>query len=98
MKQEGATPQELELAKDKIATSEMLDRQTNPSQADDAATGEMYGVGYDYEMQFVARVKKVTLDDVKKAAQKYFTKYVLTVTTPDEKVVKDLTPRPVIVR
>jgi len=95
---EGATPQELELAKDMITTSEALDRQTNASQAGDAATGEMYGVGYDYESEFLARVKKVTLDDVKSAARKYFTKYVLTVTTPDENVAKDLTPKPRIVR
>jgi len=98
MKQAGPTPQELELAKDIIATSEMLGRQTNDSQAADAAIGEMYGIGYDYESQFVARVKKVTLDNVRKVAQKYLTKYVLTVTTPDEKVARDLTPKPQVER
>lgn len=95
---EGATPEELNLAKDMISTSELLQRQTNASQAGDAATGEMYGIGYDYETEFVARVKKVTLDDVKRTARKYFTKYVLTVTTPDENVAKELTPKPRIVR
>lgn len=94
----GASEAEIELAKNLIVTSEELQRQTNGSQAVAAALGELYGIGYDYEAQFLQRVKKVTPKEVKDATRKYFKNYVGTVTTPDAGLAESIKPEPRVVR
>ena len=94
----GPSDQEVELAKKLIVTSEELRSQTNSSQASDAALGEVYGLGYDYEAQFLKRVRTVTARDVKAVARKYFANTVIAVTTPDEKIVEGVRPKPRIVK
>jgi zinc protease len=98
MKKGAATETELVTAKGMIITTDDLSRQTDASQATDAAIGQMYGLGYDFEQKFLEKVKAVTLDDVKRVANKYLNNYVLTITTPDEKAVEGLTPAPKIVK
>ena len=94
----GPSPDELELAKKLIITSETLDDQTNAAQASSAAMNELYGLGYDFDEKFRERVKKVTIEDTKAAARKYFRHFVLTVTAPDEKIAAGVTPKPLIVK
>jgi zinc protease len=94
----GPTPQEVELAKQMIVTSEKLADQTSSSQAMSAAMNELFGLGYDFEAKHLSRVERVTLDDIRKVSRKYFTNYVLIVTAPDEHVADGVTPKPVIVK
>ena len=94
----GPSKQEVELAKNLIVTSEQLRAQTNDSHATDAALGELYGLGYNYEAEFLERVKRVTPGDVKVVARKYFHNYVIAVTSPDDKIAAGIRPEPRIVR
>ena len=94
----GPTPDELELAKKLIITSEALDHQTDSAQASSAALNELYGLGYDFDRKFLDLVRRVTIDDAKAASRKYFRHYVLTVTAPDERIAAGVTPKPLIVK
>jgi zinc protease len=94
----GPTPQELELAKQMIVTSEKLENQTSASQAMSAAINELYGLGYDFDEKQLERIQRVTIDDMKRAARRYFSSYVLTVTARDEHIADGVTPKPVIVK
>ena len=94
----GPTPQELELAKQTIVTTEKLGDQTNSSQAMTAALNELYGLHYDFETRLLDRIQRVTADEMKALARKYFGNYVLTVTAPDEKIADGVTPKPVIIK
>ncbi len=93
----GPSPDEMEMAKKIIATSVRLRTQTNGAQAANAALNELYGLHYDFDDQQLARVQKVTLDDVRRVTRKYFTEFVLTVTAPDVHIADGLYPRPDIV-
>ena len=48
-----------------------------------AAMYELYGLGYDYDKQFDARIEAVKLDDIVQAARKYLGNYVLTTPVAD---------------
>ncbi len=94
----GPTPQEMDLAKQMIVTTEKLENQTSAAQAMNAAINELYGLGYDFDERQLRRIQGVTLGDIQKVARKYFTTYVLTVTAPDEHIADGVTPKPVIVK
>ncbi len=76
------TPDELERAKTIIVTTELMTTQTNSERAMQAALDELYGLGYDYHDKFAERVRAVTLDDVKRMADRYLTTPVIAVVTP----------------
>jgi predicted Zn-dependent peptidase len=46
-------------------------RQTNSSQARDAAISELYGVGYAYNEDYSGKIAEVTREDVLRVAQRY---------------------------
>jgi len=56
---------------------------TISAQAQQAALDELYGLGYDYDKGFDARIEAVTLQDVIGVAKKYFGNYVLVTTSPN---------------
>jgi len=56
---------------------------TISGQAQQAALDELYGLGYDYDKTFDARINAVTRDDVVRVAQKYLNNHVLVTTSPD---------------
>ena len=93
----GPSPQELDLAKQIIVTTETLQNQTSSGQAAVAALNELYGLGFDFSEKQLARIKNVTIEDTKRISRKYFSSYVLTVTAPDKKIAEGITPKPVIV-
>ena len=51
-------------------------------QARQAALDDLYGLGYDYDKSFDARIEAVTLEDVVRVARKYLGKHVLVTTSP----------------
>jgi zinc protease len=68
---EEITPDELERAKSMSIAAHSIDMQTNGAQARTAATNELFGLGYQNDDQYAARINTVTLDDVHRMAQKY---------------------------
>ncbi|MEN6406954.1 MAG: pitrilysin family protein [Thermoguttaceae bacterium] len=59
---------------------------TIASQAQEAALDELYGLGYDYRAAFDERIRAVTLPEVVRAAQKYFGRpHVLVTSSPEKK-------------
>jgi zinc protease len=65
------SPQELERAKTMVISSNAIESQTNGAQASQAASDELFGLGYRNSTSLEARINAVTLDDVRRAAQKY---------------------------
>jgi zinc protease len=58
-------------------------------QAQQAALDELYGLGYDYDKTFDARIEAVTLDEVIRAAQKYLDHSVLVTSSPQRPGARD---------
>jgi zinc protease len=65
------TEEELEHAKQLCIVMNETQRQTNSSQARDAAISELYGVGYAYNEDYSGRIAEVTREDVLRVAQRY---------------------------
>ena len=76
------TQDELERAKTIIVTSELMGRQTNSDRAMQSAIDELYGLGYDNHEKLVKRVRAVTLEEVKRVANKYLTAPIVAIVTP----------------
>lgn len=74
---------QLDKAKTICATMDKLDRQTNSDVSLQAAVDELYGLGYDYSDFYTDRIMAVTAEDVRNAARKYLTNYVLVRTGPE---------------
>ncbi len=77
------TEAELVRAKTIIATTELMERQSNADRAMRASLDELYGLGYDNGERFLDRVRSVTLDDVHATARQFLTQPVVAVVTPD---------------
>jgi zinc protease len=84
---EGLTEKELVRAKKKLLGQQQIANQSNDSFGYAAALDELYGLGFDYHKALEGDVEAVTLDDVKRAAAKYFQKqpYVLAIVRPPGK-------------
>lgn len=59
-------------AKAGVLTSEFFGRQTNGDRAQQAALGELYGIGLDEAERFLADVDGLTAEDLRALARKYF--------------------------
>jgi len=81
IKAENVSPEELEKAKNGIWGSMLMYRLSRISQAYYMGVNEFKGVGYDYDKTYVENLKKVTVNQVKQAAEKYLNtdNYVLAV-------------------
>jgi predicted Zn-dependent peptidase len=75
--------EELEKAKQLCVIMRETSRQTNASQASDAAIAELYGLGYDYPDDYAARIKAVTSAGVRAVAQKYLKNPVTIIRRPE---------------
>ncbi len=78
------TEEEFQRAKQMVIALHAQENTTIGQQAEQAAIYELYGLGYDYDKNFDARIEAVTLDDVVRVARKYFTNYVLVTASPKE--------------
>jgi zinc protease len=79
----GFTPEEMEQARSIIATTELMQTQTNQDRAMQACLDELYGLGHDYRAKFRAAVGRVTAEDAARMARKYFTAPTVVVVTPE---------------
>jgi len=81
---EGLTEQELTRAKKKLLGQQQIANQSNDSFGYMTALDELYGLGFAYHKELEREVEAVTLDDVKRAAAKYFQKqpHVLAIVRP----------------
>ena len=73
VKRDGITPQELEKAKNQIEAGFVYGLDSNFYRAMTIGRLEVTGVGYRYLQTYVDNVRKVTAEQVKEVARKYFT-------------------------
>ncbi len=76
---------ELRTARQMVIALHAQENTTIGGQAQQAALDELYGLGYDYDKTFDARIQAVTLDDLVRVAKKCFNNYVLVTTSPNPK-------------
>lgn len=69
---DGLTQEELDRAKAKILGAEAIRNQSASALGGLSATNEIMGLGYDHEKSRAAEISKVTLDDIRRVARKYF--------------------------
>jgi zinc protease len=69
---EGLTQIELDRAKAKLLGAEAIRNQSSAALAGMCATNELLGLGYNHEKIRKAEIEKVTLEDTKRVANKYF--------------------------
>ena len=92
----GLTEEELARAKKKLLGSEAIRNQSNSAFAANVAVDELVGLGFDNYRNRKAQVESVTLEDVRRAADKYFStpSRVEVIVRPPEKTAANHTPSP----
>ncbi len=83
-KQGKISADEFKTAVEMVTALHAQENTTIEAQARLAALYELYGLGYDYDKTFDARIEAVKLDDVVRAARKYLGNYILTTMSPEE--------------
>ncbi|MDP3791967.1 MAG: pitrilysin family protein [Candidatus Omnitrophota bacterium] len=73
IKDTAVSEEELNSAKKELVSSYKMLMQTNTSYSFQSALDELYGLGYDNLYKYEDQIKKVTKEDVKRVANKYFT-------------------------
>ncbi len=76
--------EDLDNARRGAVTGSEVRMQTNRDVASAAALNELYGLGYDHHLEYPVRMTKVTRDDIVKVAKKYFVRWLLVETRPEE--------------
>ena len=69
---DGLTQVELDRAKAKLLGAEAIRNQSSAALAGLCATNELMGLGYDHDKSRAKEIEKVTLEDIRHVAQKYF--------------------------
>ena len=67
----GISAAELERAKTMMISSDAIENQDNLSQAQGAASDELYGLGFRNNEEFASRINAITLADVQRVARQY---------------------------
>lgn len=75
--------EEFRTAKQMIVALHAQENTTISGQAQQAALDELYGLGYDYDRTFDARIEAVTRDDVTRVAKQYLDHYLQVTTSPE---------------
>ena len=73
---------EFKLAKQKLIAAHSQRNVTPSSQAFQAAIDELYGLGYDNDKQYDARIEKVTVENVQDLIKKYFQTPIIATSAP----------------
>jgi zinc protease len=83
---DGLTNEELARAKKKLVGQQQIAMQSNDTFGYQCALDELYGLGFDYYKSLQRDVEAVTLEEIKRAAAKYFRNqpYVLATVRPPE--------------
>lgn len=71
---EGLTQEELDRAKKKLLGGEAIRNQSNSAFAQSCAVDELMGLGWDSFRKREEEIEKITLDDIRRVASKYFDK------------------------
>jgi len=81
---DGLTNEELARAKKKLVGQQEIANQSNDAFGYQCALDELYGLGFNYYKSIPADVEKVTLDDIRQVAARYFQNkpYVLAIVAP----------------
>ncbi len=74
--------EEFERCKEMVIALHAQENTTISAQAQQAALDDLYGLGYNYDKTFDARIQAVTKDDVITAANKYLNNHVLVTSSP----------------
>jgi len=69
---DGLSQEELDRAKAKILGADAIRNQSNAALGALCATNELMGLGFDYDKSHTEAIQKVTLEDIRHVAQKYF--------------------------
>ena len=80
--------EELKQAKGIIIATDLMQSRTNSERASEAATDELYGLGFDHRREYAKYIESVTADDVRRVAKQYLTKPIVVVVTPDPQAVQ----------
>jgi predicted Zn-dependent peptidase len=75
-------------SKDMIVIADALQDETASDQAQQAATDELLGLGYDYHAGFADRIKSVKIDQIADVARRRLRDCVVTISTPNPDAVK----------
>lgn len=86
------TAEEFETAKQMVIALHAQENTTLAQQAQQAASDELYGLGYDYDKSFDARIGAVTREAVIEVARKYLDTWILATTSPAAAGVKPQKP------
>jgi zinc protease len=83
---DGLTPAELTRAKKKLIGQQQIANQSNDTFGFQSALDEIYGLGFDFQKSLEADIEKVSLEDIKRVAAKYFKDqpYVLATVHPSD--------------
>ncbi len=87
------TAEEIERARTIIVTTELMENQTNEDRAMQAATDELYGLGYDYRSQYLERIRRIGAAEMRRVAEEYLVNPTVAVVTPAPQLV-DIGIRP----
>lgn len=84
IKEEGISEEELQRIKTHLLTQLQEQLETNSGFSLEVALDELYGLGWDYYLKHIEEIKKVTSEDIKRVANKYFRDdwYTLTIVGP----------------
>ncbi len=74
---------EFQTAQERIIALHAQENTAIADQAMQAALDELYGLGYDYDRTFEARIQAVTLDDVARVARRVFGDRIVATTSPE---------------
>jgi predicted Zn-dependent peptidase len=77
---------ELDAAKETGITAARIYYQTNGDRADRALHNELYGLGFNFHQQYEQRIRRVSLEDIKAAAEKYLKSPAVEVWTYPKKI------------
>jgi zinc protease len=86
LKREPLTEEEMSQIKRSLIGSTLISRQTNSACAMESSLDELYGLGYDYYLEYAGRINSLTPADIQRCAGQYFdlNNYSVIVVGPDK--------------
>ncbi len=93
LREEPVSADELETAKNMIATAHRMGLESLDAQAQSAVVNEVLGLGWDYDQKYVQLIQAVKPEDVQRVAKELFAHSLIVKTIP-EKPVEILAPPP----
>ena len=71
IREENISAEELERAKSMAIAARAIALQTNAAQAGEVTSNELFGLGYRVDNDYAAKINAITVDDVRRVAEKY---------------------------